>query len=237
MQPSHRSGYYRWDHHWGKPDCPLCPFFNLVISHDVWLLTVKQIKGNATVVKDNPAGVAFRALFPTKNQFTLTPSGPVKGVVVAQTNKGGTGVSYNIKMENLPDEGGPFVYHIHQEPVPSDGNCTDTEAHLDPFERGETPPCDPDLPQTCQVGDLAGKHGAIITSSGSTTFTESYTDDFTATSHGQSFIGNLSVVLHFANLTRIACANFKMMKLTQNMMSSLDDLLNMGDDGNVTLST
>lgn len=74
------------------------------------------------------------------------------------------------------------VYHIHEEPVPKDGNCTDTEAHLDPFQRGEVPACDPDLPQTCQVGDLAGKHGAIVTTSGDTTFETTYTDDFTAVS-------------------------------------------------------
>lgn len=74
------------------------------------------------------------------------------------------------------------VYHVHQSPVPADGNCTETEAHLDPFERGETPPCDSDLPMTCQVGDLAGKHGAITTSQGDNTFETTYTDDYTAVS-------------------------------------------------------
>lgn len=154
-------------------------------------------------------GVAFRAVFPTKKQFTATPAGPVKGVIVAQSGQGGTGVMYSIRIENLPDEGGPFgkstkvttlswllgtenreyvahdgfvVYHIHESAVPSDGNCTATDGHLDPFERGEEPSCDPDLPQTCQVGDLAGKHGAIVTTQGSTTFSESYTDDFCAVS-------------------------------------------------------
>ncbi|KAJ4393493.1 Cell surface superoxide dismutase [Cu-Zn] 4 [Gnomoniopsis smithogilvyi] len=187
--------------------------------------------GNATVVKNNPSGAAFRAVFP-KKQFTPTPSGNIKGVVVAETNSGGTGVSYNIKMTNLPTEGGPFVYHVHQYDVPKDGNCTDTGAHLDPFERGETPACDPDLPQTCQVGDLAGKHGAIVTTSDSTTFQTSYTDDFTATGKGQSFIGNLSVVLHFANLTRITCANFKAIDMESGggMMKTLNDLLNPDDD-------
>ncbi|PSR78564.1 superoxide dismutase [Coniella lustricola] len=196
-------------------------------------------KGNATVVKDNPDGVGFLAVLPTRKQFTPTPAGPIQGVVYAQTNSGGTGVKYDISFKNLPEEGGPFVYHIHQKPVPSDGNCTDTEAHLDPFERGETPPCDPDLPQTCQVGDLAGKHGAIVTSKDNTDFSESYTDDFTATGDGKSFIGNLSVVIHYANLTRIACANFEEFDASDsmNMMSSLDDLLDMddsydyGDDG------
>lgn len=64
--------------------------------------------------------------------------------------------------------------------MPDDGNCTATMAHLDPFERGEMPPCDSAQPQTCQVGDLAGKHGAITTSKDSTSFSTDYTDDFTA---------------------------------------------------------
>ena len=29
------------------------------------------------------------------------------------------------------------VYHLHDHPVPTDGNCTNTLAHLDPFQRGE----------------------------------------------------------------------------------------------------
>lgn len=129
-------------------------------------------------------------------------------------------------------------------PVPPNGNCMETGAHLDPFERGEMPPCNPDLPQTCQVGDLAGKHGAIT----SMPFRTTYTDDFTAvskhipgtllaavvtdkkhlqTSDSLSFIGNLSVVVHFANLTRITCANLEPLITSQqggniNSMDSLD---------------
>lgn len=149
--------------------------------------------------------------------------------MLAQTGRDGKGVRYDIMIDNLPDEGGPFrmsrtqiprrhvrtqrltrtplVYHIHTEPVPPDGNCNATLTHLDPFQRGETPACDAALPMTCQVGDLAGKYGAITTSP----FEASYTDSFTATGGDQSFIGNLSVVVHFANKTRITCANFKQM--------------------------
>jgi hypothetical protein len=54
-----------------------------------------------------------------------------------------------------------LVYHIHAYAVPADGNCSGTLGHLDPFVRGESPPCDPTQPQTCQVGDLSGKHGNI----------------------------------------------------------------------------
>jgi hypothetical protein len=53
------------------------------------------------------------------------------------------------------------VYHIHDQPVPANGNCTATLAHLDPYQRGEDPLCDASAPQTCQVGDLSGKHGEI----------------------------------------------------------------------------
>jgi Cu/Zn superoxide dismutase len=53
------------------------------------------------------------------------------------------------------------VYHIHEKPVPADGNCTGTGAHLDPYKRGETPPCDASKKESCQVGDLSGKYGNI----------------------------------------------------------------------------
>jgi hypothetical protein len=46
-------------------------------------------------------------------------------------------------------------------PVEADGNCTKTLAHLDPFIRGEVTPCMKERPETCQVGDLAGKHGPM----------------------------------------------------------------------------
>jgi hypothetical protein len=56
------------------------------------------------------------------------------------------------------------VYHIHEKPVPSDGNCTGTGAHLDPYKRGEAPPCDATKPETCQTGDLSGKYGNLTMS-------------------------------------------------------------------------
>lgn len=73
--------------------------------------------------------------------------------------------------------------------VPDDGNCTSTGPHLDPFERGEMPACDTALPQTCQVGDLAGKHGSIVTTDSERTYQTSYTDDFTAVSDAMMLPG------------------------------------------------
>lgn len=99
----------------------------------------------------------------------------------------------------------PAGYHLHVEPVPEDGNCTKTLGHLDPFIRGEEPPCNATLPQTCQVGDLAAKYGKITADP----FTAKYVDLFASTQQGLgTYFGNRSIVLHLANKTRITCANF-----------------------------
>jgi hypothetical protein len=99
------------------------------------------------------------------------------------------------------------VYHIHAYPVPADGNCTGTLAHLDPYIRGETPPCDPSMPATCQVGDLSGKYGTINGTSASLT----YHDPYVSLQPGLgAFFGNRSFVVHYANTTRLACANFSL---------------------------
>lgn len=47
------------------------------------------------------------------------------------------------------------------------------------------------------------------------------------TTDSLSFIGNLSVVVHFANLTRIACANLESVRYEGNgFMDSIDDMFN-----------
>jgi len=173
---------------------------------------VTGILGNATVVEDNPPGLIYTATLPTKQFFNPEdPRGNIKGSVSATANPNGIGVSFNVNFENLPTSGGPFLYHLHVAPVPEDGNCTKTLGHLDPFVRGETPACDPNLPQTCQVGDLSGKNGKIT----SDIFVTAYQDNFASTLEGLgSFFGNRSIVVHFANKTRITCANFTLVGST-----------------------
>ena len=71
------------------------------------------------------------------------------------------GVRVEVHLQKLPAELGPWTYHVHDQPVPADGNCTGTKAHLDPFIRGQKPECDSKRAASCEVGDLSGKHGAI----------------------------------------------------------------------------
>jgi len=172
--------------------------------------------GDATRNFDNPRGAAYRAVAEPNAHN-------VSGMITAITSRDGA-TEFAVEFGNLPSEGGPFckplphfhnlahhtdpiplAYHIHVEPVASDGNCNSTLAHLDPFIRGEVTPCDASRPETCQVGDLGGKHGKLD----QTTFNASFTDPFVSLKEGMgAFFGNRSFVLHFANRSRIACGNF-----------------------------
>ena len=57
------------------------------------------------------------------------------------------------------------------------------------------------------MGDLSGKWGKITTTEG--TFEDSYHDPYVSVEEGiGAYFGNRSFVFHFANKTRISCANF-----------------------------
>jgi len=155
----------------------------------------------APVVTGNPAGAAYTATLPEK------AGSPLRGSIYAVSGVDGTGVKFSVSFSGLPETGGPFMYHIHEKPVPSNGNCSGTGAHLDPYKRGEVPICDAAQPQTCQTGDLSGKYGNLT----SREWSQEYLDPYSATRpDSNAFFGNLSFVLHLSNKTRIGCANFTM---------------------------
>ncbi|KAB8339158.1 hypothetical protein FH972_022095 [Carpinus fangiana] len=149
---------------------------------------------------------------------TDTTYGVNGSLVIAPSSMGPASVTLSIG--NLPATGGPFIYHIHTHTVPKleDGslNCTAALTHLDPYDRGETPKCDSSKPESCQVGDLSGKHGAIpMGHEGvyTTTFTDAYISTYAGSKDdaaARAFVGSArSVVVHLANKTRIACANLE----------------------------
>ena len=114
----------------------------------------------------------------------------------------------SVNLTGFPSESayGPFVYHIHALAVPASGNCSATLGHLDPTNRGEYYPCNVADPASCQVGDLAGKHGNIT----STSFIAAYADPFLSTDPSSpAYFGDKSIVVHTSNTTRLTCANFQ----------------------------
>lgn len=122
----------------------------------------------APVVSNNPVDARFWAQISPKAGNTVAAT--MEGVSMPD----GKGVKFSIAFNELPVAEGPFTYHVHAKPVPTDGNCTGTGAHLDPYNRGETPVCDASKPETCQTGDLAGKHGKVTTAQFATEYVDMY---------------------------------------------------------------
>ncbi|ROT36897.1 hypothetical protein SODALDRAFT_244397, partial [Sodiomyces alkalinus F11] len=165
--------------------------------------------GDAQIVSGNPPGLVYEAVLPEEPWASgLSMQGNVKGSIVAASAPDGVGVEFRVRFSNLPTSDGLLSYHLHAAPVPEDGNCTQTLAHLDPYIRRGSPPCDASAPETCEVGDLSGKHGLIDPAGGA--FEAVYVDEFASLIEGQgAFFGNRSFVLHLASdLTRVTCANF-----------------------------
>jgi len=165
------------------------------------------LEGTATASSNQPSAT-YRATMP-EVQYNPFVGSTISGSIQAVGGAGG--VNFTVDLTNLPDQAqfGPFAWHIHAMPVPSDGNCTATMGHLDPTNRGELVMCDSAQPETCQVGDLAGKHGGKIMTEGS--FSTSFVDPYLSVEQGSAgFFGGLAFVLHTGNTTRITCANFEM---------------------------
>ena len=123
---------------------------------------------SAPLVSNNPYNARYRAQLTPKtgNNLSVTMEGT--------SMPDGNGVKFAIAFTGLPEAEGPFTYHIHAKPVPTDGNCTGTGAHLDPYNRGEITACDASKPETCQTGDLAGKHGKVTTAQFATEYVDMY---------------------------------------------------------------
>ncbi|MCJ1245894.1 hypothetical protein MMC30_003098 [Trapelia coarctata] len=175
--------------------------------------------GNATVQSSLPAA-SFEAVLPLVN-FNKASGSNISGTVTGTSVAGGSGVTFSIDVKGLPDlaKYGPFIYHVHAKPVPSNGNCTGTLAHLDPTSRGETPLCDASAPETCQAGDLSGKHGNITAN----TWTVSYSDLYISSDPSSPYYyGDKSIVIHTNNKTRLTCANFtRVASTTTNATSTV----------------
>lgn len=163
------------------------------------------VNGPASVQSNLPSAT-YTATLPSIAFDALTGT-TINGTVTASSNQGDTGTTFSFALTNFPDlaQYGPFVYHIHDMPVPADGNCTSTMGHFDPTNSGEYYTCPLDNPQNCQVGDLAGKHGMINDTSFTATFIDAYLSTDPASPY---FFGARSFVIHTSNTTRLTCANF-----------------------------
>lgn len=150
---------------------------------------------NAPVIKSNPSNAVAVADFPSGGTHL-----PTKGYVYFWSPEGKE-VQVHVDMTGLPQTGGPFVYHIHDHAI-INGDCESAGLHFNPY--GAATDCAAQQDDSyCQVGDLSGKHGWINT----TCFQTSYEDPYLSLgADSPSHIVGKSVVFHYADLTKFACA-------------------------------
>jgi hypothetical protein len=191
---------------------------SIIVSENI-KLTLQPLGpgGNATIQSNNPQAT-YQAVLPSTNFDNATGS-LITGSITGAASSNSTGVLFTVNFTGFPSESayGPFVYHIHNLPVSADGNCTVTMGHLDPTDRGEYHPCENTQPETCQAGDLAGKHGNIT----GAVFQANYLELYLSTTPGSPYyFGDKSVVIHSSNTTRLTCANFTLVASSTNTTST-----------------
>ncbi|CAI4214500.1 unnamed protein product [Parascedosporium putredinis] len=150
---------------------------------------------NAVIVSDSPVGAKYIANF----------EGIITGRVLAGSDAFGIGVTFHVALTGLSEADGPYKFHLHEFPVPASGDCAGTGGHLDPFGRTQEPACESDWPESCEVGDLSGKHGTVEGTSDEYSFHDLFTSLNPA---NDAFFGDKSIVLHNNNGDRVACASF-----------------------------
>lgn len=170
------------------------------------------IASPATENSDSPSGAVAVAQFPAGG------SNSVEGEVKFSALTNGS-VEVQVKLEGLPTSGGPFLYHIHEAAVPSNGSCAATLAHFNPNNGNATACPSQGNNALCELGDLSGKHGKID----STEADLSYVDPYLSLNSDNAYYfadGKRSITIHFANTSRIACANIELTSKGSNGSSN-----------------
>ncbi|KAJ3043092.1 hypothetical protein HK097_001816 [Rhizophlyctis rosea] len=114
---------------------------------------------------------------------------------------------------HLPETGGPFQFHIHQNPV-TNNNCSATGGHLNPY-GAVIAQSKPGNLSSYEIGDLSGKWGNLTAhkpdaSAGNTTDPHMISNGTLANVDPSFSVENvigLSVVVHNSTGARIGCAN------------------------------
>ncbi|TID15175.1 metal ion binding [Venturia nashicola] len=178
-------------------------FCTALASAEVKMCPLGPAAAAAPMIPGNPPGATYKAHL---------KKGSATGTVTLSSACMGVNVELKLK---LPKEGAPFMYHIHDKPVPmviiKDGNCTGTAAHFDPYAISANCMCDKAKKEFCQIGDLSGKAGNITVGGEVNT---SFNDMFVSLKPGdKAFVGDKSVVVHSFDNKRIACANLMQSKM------------------------
>ncbi|KAB8213330.1 hypothetical protein BDV33DRAFT_229724 [Aspergillus novoparasiticus] len=174
----------------------------LVILSSLCLLTLSHVIASqiAPVTQDNDPRLLHQANLLDEDTTAI------RGRITIWSGLNDVGVRVHVLF---------WAYHIHERPVPDDGNCYGTGAHLDLYKRENKPSCDMNAPQTCEIGELSGKHGPVY-APGEQAFEVLYPDYFLSNvPDTAAYYGNLSLVVHTPDNERVNCGNFQVAPLCQ----------------------
>ncbi|KAI9593831.1 superoxide dismutase [Syncephalis fuscata] len=165
-------------------------------------LTVTALPAETAKKPDNVNSVKHSFVAAKKNGFEafffITPMAPGAGISIVGTIGGKIPVV------------GEYAYHVHEKPVPADGNCTATGGHFDPYGK-KGAKCTKQTLNDCELGDLSGKFGKV--KFGSTQKNDykwvTYVDPTITLDKGENGILGRSIVVHNPSGDRIACANIE----------------------------
>ncbi|WAQ83487.1 hypothetical protein PtA15_3A858 [Puccinia triticina] len=138
------------------------------------------------------------------------------GSDIARASFTGSGITATFKFSSNPSTSATRVdvsvtglrsgfdnpYHIHSYGVGVNSNCTATGPHFNPT-KALAGHCDPANPKLCEIGDLAGKHGNLL--SRQSVFSTTYEDSSLQLSRTGGGIFYRSIVIHGPNKIKLAC--------------------------------
>ncbi|PVI05969.1 Cu,Zn superoxide dismutase-like protein [Periconia macrospinosa] len=155
---------------------------------------------NTPKAENNPAGAHY------KTEFDYVDQTGVWGFFELKSGADGKTVDLNFKFNGIAkSKGGPFTYHIHQNPLVG-RDCATTGGHFDPYGVG-TANCKEGQGALCEVGDLSGRFRPISVEANVNE--NSFSDQYMSLDpKNKAFVGDKSFVIHNANSTRVACGNF-----------------------------
>ncbi|PVZ99044.1 hypothetical protein BB558_004938 [Smittium angustum] len=169
----------------------------------VLLLTAGSSVAIRAVSKPEGSGITSRFSFFSPNGVTVASDGSNVNLDVKVSISGLT-----------PNQN--YTYHIHEAPVPADGNCTLTKLHFDPLKANKLDGkyvCNPKDITTCELGDMSGIYGKAIVSKAGEIYENKFSIPKLNLYPGNMFyVGDLSVVIHDGTSKRVACANINKLK-------------------------